>query len=137
MAVNLNASQVATLQGFLQNAQYANGYQYLRDVVGPQIATTGDFAQSKDMDALTAWFDAAAHINANDGSIVSELVRGATESVCASQGVTVNDAQFQTASNTLAITLITKIIQDGSIPSAQQVVDMDIQNGEALAKPSV
>ena len=128
MAVNLNSAQVIELQNFLQNAQYAAGYNYLRDVVNQKIPTAGDFTQSQDLAALEAWFDAAGHINANDGSFVSEYVRGSTEFVTRSQGVTVTDPQFQDSSNQLARTLLTQIIQNGSIPSAQEVVNQDIQN---------
>ena len=63
MAVNLNSAQVIELQNFLQNAQYAAGYNYLRDVVNQKIPTAGDFTQSQDLAALEAWFDAAGHIN--------------------------------------------------------------------------
>lgn len=129
MAVNLNSDQVNALQDYLQTAQYADGYNYLRDVINRQIPFEGDPAKSQDLTALSAWFDAAAHINSNDGSVVSELVRGATESVIASQGSTITDKQFQDASDTLAITLLTKIIQDTSIGTAQAVVNLDIQNG--------
>jgi len=122
MAVALNSNQVTELQNFLQNAQYADGYNYLRDIVNQKIPTESDFAKSQDLTALSAWFDTAAHINANDGSLQSEFVRGSTESVAASQGVTITDQQFQTASDTLAIKLLSDAIQYGSIGTAQEVV---------------
>ena len=115
MAVSLNSNQVIELQNFLQNAQYADGYNYLRGIVNQKIPAEGDPAKSQDLAALSAWFDAAAHINANDGSFKSEFVRGSTEAVARSQGAAITDQQFQTASDTLPITLLTQIIQNGSI----------------------
>lgn len=128
MAVNLNSNQVNELQNFLQNGQFADGYNYLRDVVNQQIPGEIDFARSQDLTALSAWFDAAAHINADDGSFVSEFVRGSTEAVMRSEGSPVTDTQFQDASNQLAEKLLTRIIQNESISTAQEVVDLDRQN---------
>jgi hypothetical protein len=87
--------------------------------------------------ALSAWFNAAAHINANDGSFTSEFVRGTTEAVMRSQGAPVTDTQFQTSSNALATTLLNKIIHDQSIDTAQAVVNLDIKNaGDTLNMPA-
>ncbi len=137
MAVNLNLNQKNALQGFIDSSHYADGYRYLRDVVNQQIQsevlnhpipTADDRARSNDLMALAAWFDAAAHINADDGSFVSEFVRGTTEGVMVYQGAPVTDTQFQTSSDTLAITLMNQFIQNSSIGTAQQVVNADIQN---------
>ena len=94
MAVTLNSNQVNELQNYFNTNQYADAYNYLRDIVIAQ----GNFANSQDLGALATWFDTAAHINANDGSFQSEFVRGSTEAIATSQGITITDQQFQKAS---------------------------------------
>jgi len=96
--------------------------------VNQKIPAESDFAKSQDLTALAAWFDAAAHINANDGSFVSEFVRGSTEYVNRTQGAPITDQQFQDSSDTLARRLLNEIAQSGSIGTAQEVVNEDIQN---------
>jgi hypothetical protein len=139
MAVNLNANQANTLRGFLGAHHYADGYRYLRDVVNQQIQNevanhpipnADDWARTNDLMALSAWFNAAAHINANDGSLVSEFVRGTTEGVMVYQGASITDAQFQDASDRLGDKLLGMIIDNNSIDTAQNVVNLDIQNAE-------
>ncbi|HUW25981.1 MAG TPA: hypothetical protein VMW07_05590 [Gallionella sp.] len=127
MAVPLNGDQINELNNFIQAGQFADGYNYLRDIVNQKIPAEGDFAKSQDLTVLAAWFDTAAHINANDGSFVSEFVRGSTEYVNRTQGVPITDQQFQNSSDTLAILLLNQIAQSGSIGTAQEVVSLDIR----------
>ena len=126
MSVSLTNSQLFELQNLNDQARYADAYNYLRDIVKQAIPYESDFANSKDLDIIQNWLDRASNINADDGSIFSEFVRGATASGAASEGITITDQQFQDASNQLARDVISRILADGSIPDATTIISQDL-----------
>lgn len=97
MAIQLTPDQVTTIQNLLNQGNYPAAYTNLAEIVRN---TPG--ADQR----LANWFDAASHINANDGSYISDYVRVATVVAAAAEGQTLTAEQFQNASNLLADTVI-------------------------------
>lgn len=90
-------------------------------------ATLGQItAQSGANDGLQAWFEAASHINANDGSVISEFVHGSTEAAARIVGVAYSDAEFQQNSDNLAQKIYAEINRNSSIPDMDWVIKADI-----------
>lgn len=76
--VNFTAEQIAMLQGLQQSGNYPDAYRAIRDVVTNQMENTPPGPAKEDMNVLRNWLDTAAHINSNDKSFFSELVRAST-----------------------------------------------------------
>lgn len=122
--VQIDASQAAQLNGYLQSGSYADAYRYLRDVSLAQ-ATTSDAAQASELLKMANWFDAAASINSNDGSFVSDMVRGATIWQGTVSGLDANEAWFQAGSDALATTVVNDVLA-GRVSSLDDIIGADV-----------
>lgn len=139
--VSYTQEQKDALLQFNTTEQYADGYRYIRDIVHEaRIAYAGDgpptfiylFGDEKarELIKLEAWISDVVGINASDGSIFSEFVRGSTSMAGALAGHRISEAEFQVASNKLAQMVILDSVEAGGMPSAKDVVATDV--GQAL-----
>jgi hypothetical protein len=74
---------------------------------------------------MAAWFDDAMHINANDGSAVSEFVRGATIWQGEASGLPADDAWFQAGSDSLASSVVNDVL-GGRVNSLTDIIGTDV-----------
>jgi Arc/MetJ-type ribon-helix-helix transcriptional regulator len=118
ISINLSQNQVVDLSILRQQDRYAEAYEYMRNAVQEQRLQQTDTARSYELLKLETWLDRAASINGNDGSDVSEFVRGATAGVRERLGNPLSDAEFQRVSDKLADDILDKVIKDAGIPSA-------------------
>src|SRR5712692_4965192 len=124
--ITLTPQQSADLQALSNAGDYPGAYRFLRDIVDQVNGDPG----------LMAWFDAAAHVNANDGSFWSEFTRGSTEGMGDLVGHPISDARFQEASDTLARKVIDDFLRRGAIPGTNTILDSDVAAAvDALGLP--
>ncbi|EIK68431.1 putative type I secretion target [Pseudomonas synxantha BG33R] len=139
--VSYTQEQKDALLQFNTTEQYADGYRYIRDIVHEaRVAYAGDGPptfiylfgdeKSRELIKLEAWISDVVGINASDGSIFSEFVRGSTSMAGALAGHRISEAEFQIASNKLAQMVILDSVEAGGMPSAKDVVATDV--GQAL-----
>jgi Ca2+-binding RTX toxin-like protein len=132
--MSLSQVQVDTINLYIEQSNAGvpgslpAGYLYVRSIVLDQIAS-GD--TNPDLATMANWLQSAASINANDGSGVSEFVRGATEGFGTLIGKPVSDAKFQTVSDDLALRVLSRIAGDGYMTSALSTINTDV--GTAVA----
>ncbi|WP_226661402.1 hypothetical protein [Microbulbifer aggregans] len=119
----LTSTQLQTLQGILDSENYPEAYEFLADI-----------NDSKGGDSRTPnWLRAAAHINRprnGEWSFYKCLVRGtrvwAANDKREEEGLPkIGDAEFQDASDRLAIDVITTIVDGGAIPSIDDTISTD------------
>ncbi|MCI3203846.1 MULTISPECIES: calcium-binding protein [Pandoraea] len=122
-SIKLTQYQRDTIQLYIDNADYANGYLYVKTLVVDEISSGNQDASLK---GLANWFDYASSINENDGRFVSQYVRGATEAFAALMNKPVDDARFQVASNNLAIRMLDSMVASGEIASLSDTVSLDV-----------
>lgn len=89
----INQEQKDQLQQYLNSGSYPDAYNLIRDIIE---------ADPNGNESAAAWFNNAAHINADDGSYVSEYTRTATIWAGAENGVLLSEGDFNEASNRLA-----------------------------------
>jgi hypothetical protein len=116
-SIVLTQEQKATLQTYLDSQDYPGGYRYLKAVV--EMTTDHD-------PRVANWLEDAAKINRNDGSLISEFVRGATLEAGADAGTPITLAEFQDASNQLAQHLLTKMVTRGEILPLDEIISEDV-----------
>jgi len=124
--VFIDPSQAVQIQSFIANQQYAEGYRYVKSIVDSALLHEGDLDKTRDLDILSNWLSNAAEINADDGSFKSEFVRGATEAAGASVGKPITDAEFQTASDNLAVDVLSGIADKLAVPNASTIIQKDV-----------
>ncbi|WP_179197297.1 calcium-binding protein [Stenotrophomonas rhizophila] len=122
--LNLDESQRTTLQNYSNAGNHVDAYRYLRDLAQNQ-ARSSDAATAAELNQMANWFNAAGKINANDGSIVSDLVRGATMWQGNVQGLNANEAWFQAGSNELAQTVVKDVLA-GEVGSLNDIIGADV-----------
>ncbi|MGS7842664.1 calcium-binding protein [Stenotrophomonas forensis] len=122
--LNLDSSQRTTLQNYSNSGQHAEAYRYLRDLAASQ-ARTSDAATAAELNRMSNWFDSAGKINANDGSLVSDLVRGATMWQGTVNGLNANEAWFQQGSDLLANTVVNDVL-GGHVQSLGDIIGKDV-----------
>lgn len=127
--------------------QYADGYRYIRDIVHEaRVAYAGDAPptfiylfgdeKARELIKLEAWITDVVGINASDGSVFSEFVRGSTSMAGALAGHQISEADFQVASNKLATMVILDSVEAGGMPGAKDVVATDVSQAlENLGLP--
>lgn len=98
----LESTQQSHLQSLIDSGNYADGYQYVKDIVDAARQGESDSSVASDLEVTSKWFESAASINANDGSFISDYVRAAIKSVGELVGKPVSDADFQEGSDALA-----------------------------------
>ena len=116
--VTIDANDTIRLQNLLNDGQYAEAYQLLREIN----------ENSGGADATSAWLDKASSINSDDGSAVSEFVREATKEAGLQSGVAITDEFFQQVSDELAQEVIEGVIENGFIPSTDEIVAQDVSS---------
>lgn len=122
--LNLDSSQRTTLQNYSNAGNHADAYRYLRDLAQNQ-ARSSDAATAAELNQMANWFNAAGKINANDGSIVSDLVRGATMWQGNVNGIDANEAWFQNGSDILAQSVVQDVLA-GEVGSLADIISADV-----------
>lgn len=127
--LNLNDNQKTNLRDLLNSGDYSGAYRYLRDVALGQLengAIDGDLSLSESVELaeLANYLNVAAHINSDDGSLISEFVRGSAKWQGDVKGVDTSGDWFQNASDGLAQDIVNDFI-DGSIDHLSDVVHLD------------
>ena len=125
MTIQLTPAQINQLIILKNQPNYPEAYRYLRDIV---ITHEGN-------SSLARWLDVASHVNANDGSAISDFVRNATYQSGINNGIPIGSSQFQKASDALAAEIISKIVVGnpqfgfgpGQIPSIGHIVNEDVR----------
>jgi hypothetical protein len=126
--VKLSENQIANLKNLETEGRYPDAYRYLSDIAKEQYKLAETDTQRQQLETIAIWLDRAASINANDGSFSSEFVRGATEEFGALGGRKISDDEFQNASDKLAKTVINSVINGVGIPSAKDIIQLDVSN---------
>ena len=124
------------------SGQFADGYRYIRDIVhDTRVAYAGNAspllvyffgdAKARELIKLETWITDVVGINAGDGSLFSEFVRGSTRFSTQLKGNPVTEGQFQVASDKLASLVIHDSVKAGGMPDAGGVIATDVS--QALA----
>ena len=122
--VPLTLQQINQLKAYEGAGQYGDAYKYLRDIENP---TNGSAVGVPNSGTLSSWLDKAASINTNDGSFVSNAVRGATKGYGEYNGSPISDQKFQDASNRLAKDVFKDVYDRGGIPPLNDIIKKDVQ----------
>ncbi|MEP7311816.1 MAG: calcium-binding protein [Pseudomonadota bacterium] len=117
-SVSLSSGQVATLQSLRTAQNYSAGYSYVAGIVRD---TSGSDPH------LADWFDAAAHINANDGSFVSDYVHDAATLSALAGGMILTSQEFQTASDALANGVLGNVVTSGQVGDLNAIISSDVR----------
>lgn len=97
--INLSSQQQDKINLYIKNEKYADGYNYVKNIVDNSIPTTTDQNALSNLRILSNWLGNAASITSNDGSVKSEFVRGYTVAYGFFVGKPVTEAKFQKVSN--------------------------------------
>lgn len=124
--LNLNGDQFQKLNQLLQTESYPQAYRYLRDITDASIRSEVNPVRVQELEVLKNWLDSAASINADDGSSVSEFVRGATQAAGELQGRHISDDLFQKASDDLAYSVLKDVLQNMGVRSAGDIIRADV-----------
>ncbi|HIE0996144.1 TPA: calcium-binding protein [Pseudomonas aeruginosa] len=129
------------------SGQFADGYRYIRDIVHEaRVAYAGDApplfvylfgdAKARELIKLESWITDVVGINASDGSVFSEFVRGSTRFASLLEGHAISEQDFQIASDKLATLVILDSVEAGGMPGAGDVVATDVSQAlENLGLP--
>ncbi|MGB4347843.1 MAG: calcium-binding protein [Burkholderiaceae bacterium] len=134
ITVTLSEEQTDYLNSLNTAERYPDAYRYLRDIAKKANTSSATVEQRQQLEILTTWLDRAASINANDGSFTSEFVRGATEQFGALENIIISDEDFQRASNKLADAVIQKVIEGSGIPTAEEIILLDVNKAVSELK---
>ena len=125
--VSLNDSQVSAIGDLMNSGRYADGYRLVRQIVDEYRTDNPSPENLEPLNRLSVWLDAAASINSNDGSFSSEYVRGETEAASLFfRGVPLSEADFQRASDSLALSVLSDIINSRGVPGADDIIRKDV-----------
>jgi|GEM_PF-4960638 len=119
MAIQLTQTQIDTLNNLRSQGNYPGAYSYLANIVSN---TPGADPR------LVTWLEDASHINANDGSFISDYVRNATAIAAAKEGQTLTPEQFQNASDQLAEGIIDGILGGGQVKDLDDMMREDVKS---------
>lgn len=145
--VPITKEQEAKLAELRDTGQFADGYRYIRDIVHEaRVAYTGNIPptavylfkdeHARELIKLETWISDVVGINASDGSVFSEFVRGSTKVASLLQGRPLSEETFQQASDALATAVINDVIKYGGVQSAADVVNTDVSQAlENLGLP--
>lgn len=121
MTYSLTSAQTQVIQTLLSQGSYSAAYQYVADSLDTAVSS------GQVHSGVQRWFEFAAQINANSGSWSSNYVRQYTFNAGLASGKIITDAQFQTASDNLAESVLNDILNNnGQIPSTQEIIDYDV-----------
>jgi hypothetical protein len=81
---------------------YPGAYDYLKGIVDKNIPFAQTNEEAIDLQTLRNWFGRASDINADDGTVSSEFVRGATEGIGESLEKPITNEKFQDVSDRLS-----------------------------------
>ncbi|WP_040266321.1 calcium-binding protein [Pseudomonas rhodesiae] len=135
--VEFDPNQKAVLQGFQDAKNYPAAYDYMRNIVNEKLLLASDEATKRDLIIASNWLKAAKSINSNDGSFSNEMVRGSMYVAVDLTGRNLTDAEFQKASDQLAVAVLDSVLITGAISSIDQIIDQDVSsavNGLGLEK---
>ncbi|ANY85726.1 Microbial serine proteinase precursor [Pseudomonas putida] len=127
-AINLSASQLAEVQRLRDMGNFPAMYLYLKSIVDQAKAATSDLQLKQDFTIAANWLKTASQINSNDGSMLNEMVRGSMAFAAATNGRPLTDADFQKASDQLAIDVAAHIIKERGFPEVNQIIQADVQS---------
>ncbi|MDX1692812.1 MAG: hypothetical protein R3208_03545, partial [Ketobacteraceae bacterium] len=116
--VNISEFDRQNMESYISSGDYPGFYRYVAGVVE---STAGSDPR------ITNWLNAAASINSDDGSFYSEFVRHATAEAAYDEGHPITPEDFQLASNSLAETVATDILQRGFVPDIDTIIATDVQ----------
>lgn len=108
--------------------QYPRTHIYLKKISDQEKASAAHNAYKENIEAVSIWLERASAINLNDGSWHSEMARGSLAFAAATQGKPLSDEAFQKVSDALARNIATLIVQHHSIPTLNELVELEIQS---------
>ena len=117
--ISITTEQSQYLQTLLASQDYPAAYLYLKEIVA---------SDPHNDQRLADWLGKAAHINSNDGTFYSDLVRGATINAAQNEGEVVTEEDFQIASDLLAKSIIEKITKDNVVPKLDDIIKIEVQD---------
>lgn len=126
--INLSESQLAEVQRLRDTGKFPAMYLYLKSIVDQEKAATSDLQLKEDFTIAANWLKTASQINSNDGSMFNEMVRGSMAFAAATNGRPLTDADFQKASDQLAIDVATHIIKKRGFPEVNEIIQADVQS---------
>lgn len=126
MTIPLSAEQAAELKRLHAGKHYPEMYGYLGEVVSAEAASETDPGARAEHLRLITWLGTAKAINADDKSLLSEIVRGSMRAASLHQGIVLTDEGFQIASDKLAEDVGRTVLTGNSIPAAQNIIEMDV-----------
>lgn len=124
--LNLDGGQLHDLSQLLYSGSYPDAYRYLRDIADSSIRGEVNPGRVQELEVLRNWLDSAAKINADDGSSVSEFVRGATQAAGEIHGQHISDDQFQNASDYLADSVLRGVLKNMGVRSTGDIIRADV-----------
>lgn len=126
MRVELNGGQISKIGELTDQGRYPEMYDELGGIVAGAASVTTDPTTLAELERTGIWLETAKSINSNDKSLMSEIVRGSTRSASMQGGVVLTDGDFQKASDALAHSVGSMIVENGFVPPAAEIIAKDV-----------
>jgi len=124
----LSAAQLEEVRVFHENKEYPEMYGALHRFMLAELEGEADPELREDLAIKANWLAAAKSINANDGSYVSNFVRGATIRAIDIQGEASKEQEFNRASNALAASVGASVLATSAVSSAAVIIEGDVSS---------
>ncbi|UQS89063.1 hypothetical protein M5C90_26720 [Pseudomonas chlororaphis subsp. piscium] len=126
--VNFSSDELVKLRQLQQQKNYPAVYGYMHEIVTREIKSSQDPAALAEMKSIATWLDAAKSINSNDRTFQSDVVRGSMKFAVATTGRLLTDADFQKASDGLALEVSAHVLSAKGMPPIQQIINADVNS---------
>ena len=126
--VNFSLEELVKLKQFQEQKNYPAVYGYMHEIVTREIKASQDPTALAEMKSIATWLDAAKSINSNDRTFQSDVVRGSMKFAVATTGRLLTDANFQKASDDLALEVSTHVLGARGMPPIQEIINADVNS---------
>jgi subtilisin-like proprotein convertase family protein len=126
--VNFSSEELVKLKQFQEQKNYPAVYGYMHEIVTREIKASQDPTALAEMKSIATWLDAAKSINSNDRTFQSDVVRGSMKFAVATTGRLLTDANFQKASDDLALEVSTHVLGARGMPPIQEIINADVNS---------
>lgn len=132
--ITLSEDQVAEIKKLKDAAEYPSMYLYLKTIVDQNKALAPDTSTAESLTIASNWLETARKINSNDKSLFNEIVRGSMKFAAATKGRPLSDAEFQNASDRLAIDVANLVIFSHEFPEVDVIIQEDVLSAVNILK---